>query len=297
MAIKEMVSGSSYDKQGQILEKNPSLNLGNVSLLPTVGFISPPAYFDPSPYEFTTVVQESVLTQQAMPLLPDFDFSFDNLASEHLAEHLCLCARSLQAAGCSVVVQVGNPFAWANVKSEVEARRRNDRITAATNLPTIMTTLAVVDALRSYQAKKIAMTTTFYSSAWNKDFASFMALCGFEVVHTSNFYQQGLAKPINADDDEEHFRYADLANPVDEMSNLIKASVQVVKEKVSDCEAIAIVGTGARTLAILCDLEAIAQCPVVPADTAVYWWAAQHLNLTLLPNMGRFKDLSYQRSH
>lgn len=292
-----MVSEVSHNKQGQVTETNPSMNLGSVSLLPTVGFISPPAWFDPAPYEFTTVVQESVLTQQATPLLPDFDFSFDSLASEHLAEQLCLCARSLQATGCSVVVQVGNPFAWANVKSEAEARRRNDRIAAATNLPTIMTALAVVDALRSHQAKKIAINSTFYSSVWNNHFASFMEMCGFEIVHISNFYQQGVAQPIDKYNEEEHFRYADLANPVDELSDLIKASVQVVKERNSDCEAIVIVGTGARTLDILCDLESIAQCPVVPADTAVYWWAAQHLNLTLLPNMGRFGSLSYQKFH
>lgn len=167
----------------------------------------------------------------------------------------------------------------------------NDRIAAATNLPTIMTTLAIVDALRSHKAQKIAITTTFYSPVWNDYFTEFMALFGFDIVHGSNFYQQGLAKPINSADEEEHFRYADLDNSVDEMSNLIKASVQVVRDRTPDCDAIVIVGTGARTLAILSELEAIAQCPVVPADISVYWWAAQQLNLTLLPTMGRFKDL------
>ncbi|MFK8185019.1 MAG: hypothetical protein AB8B99_16735 [Phormidesmis sp.] len=283
--------------QGQVTEKNPSMNLGSVSLLPAVGFISPPAFLDPAPYEFTTVVQEPVLTQQARPLLPEFDFSFESLASEYLAKQLCLCACSLQATGCSVVVQVGHPFAWANVNSEAEARRRNERIAAATNLPTIMTALAVVDALRSYKAKKIAISTTFYSTVWHNHFASFMEMCGFEIVHASNFYQQGVAQPLNEYNEEEHFKYADLDNPLGEMSDLIKASIQAVKEKASDCDAIVIVGTGARTLDILCELEAIAKCPVVPADTTVYWWAAQHLNLTLLPNMGRFKDLSYRESY
>ncbi|WP_139276548.1 hypothetical protein [Spirulina major] len=288
-----MVSESPDNKK----EKNPSMNLGNVAPVPVVGFISPPAWLDPAPYEFTTVIQEPVLTQQAMPLLPDFDFSFDNLASDDLAEQLCLCAQSLKAAGCTVVVQVGNPFAWANAKSEAEARRRNDRIAAATDLPTIMTTLAMVDALRSHHAQKIAITTTFYSPIWHKRFTAFMALCGFEIVHASNFFQQGLAQPSNAEDEEEHFRYADLENSVEDLKALIKASVQVVRDRTPDCDAIAIVGTGARTLDILCDLEAIAQCPVIPADTAVYWWAAQQLNLTLLPNMGQFKDLSDQSSH
>ena len=86
-----------------------------------------------------------------------------------------------------------------------------------------------------------------------------------------------------------------MAKPIDEMAVLTKASVQFIKDKVSgDYEAIVIVGTGTRTLDILCDLEGIAQCPVISSDTVMYWWAAQHLNLTLLPNMGRVRNLSYQ---
>jgi len=71
-----MISGSPDSQQSQTGDQHPSLNLGNVSSLPAVGFISPPAWLDPAPYEFTTVIQEPVLTQQAIPLLPDFDFSF-----------------------------------------------------------------------------------------------------------------------------------------------------------------------------------------------------------------------------
>lgn len=276
----------------QFLDQHPSLNLGNVSSVPVVGFISPPAWLDPSPYEFTTVIQEPVLTQQVMPLLPDFDFSFDNLASDELAEQLCLCARRLKAAGCSVVVQVGSPFAWANVTSEAEAWRRNDRIAAATGLPMIMTSLAIIDALRSHQAKKIAVTATYYSATWTQHFAAFMEMCGFDVVYASNFYQQGVAQPLDPENAEEHFQYADLANPIAEMAVLTQASVQCITEQLTDdYEAIVIVGTGARTVDILCDLEAIAPCPVIPSDTVVYWWVAHHLKETLLPRMGRFQDL------
>ncbi|MEY3223133.1 MAG: hypothetical protein ACOVOV_17125 [Dolichospermum sp.] len=75
------------------------------------------------------------------------------------------------------------------------------------------------------------------------------------------------------------------------MSDIIKASVQSVKTRASNCEAIAIVGTGAKSLNILCKLEVIAKYLVIPADTVVYWLIAKSLNLTLLPNMGRFRDL------
>ncbi len=250
---------------------------------PAVGFISVPAWPDPAPYEFLSVVEEHVMVQQTFPLLPDFDYALDSIASDSLLERLCLCAQSLKAAGCDLVVQVGSPFAWANAESEAQARQRNGRIKAATNVPSIMNSLAIVDALRAHQVKAIAITSTYYSSLWSQAFAVFMELCGFEVLHASNFYQQGF---VQLRDENEHFKYND-----SEMPDMVKASVQWVKDKAPEAEAIAIVGTGARTLNILCELETIAQCPIVPADTVIYWQIARLLNLSLKPTMGRFKDL------
>lgn len=253
--------------------------------VPVVGFISAPAFFDPSPHEFKTAVKEQVLTQQAFPLLPNFDYSLNSIASEQLAERFCLCAESLRAANCDLLVQVGSPFAWANVNSEAEARQRNERITKAANIPSIMTSLAIIDALRSHKVHKIAITSTYYSSVWSNCFAQFINMCGFEVLHTSNFYEQQLVKTINKN---EHFKYTD-----SKMPDMVKASLQFVKDNASDSQAIVIVGTGAKTLNILCELETMAQCPVIPADIVVYWLIAQSLNLSLLPNMGKFMDLSY----
>jgi maleate cis-trans isomerase len=254
---------------------------------PTVGFISAPAWLDPTPYEFLTVIDESVIIQQAFPLLPNFDYSLDSIASNTLAEQLCLCARSLRAAGCGLVVQVGSPFAWANVESEAQARQRNHRIEQAANVPSIMNSLAIVDALRAHRVTAISITSTYYSSAWNRSFSSFMDLCGFKVLHASNFYQQGL---VQVRDENEHFKYDGC-----EMPDMVKASVEWVKNAAPNAEAIVIVGTGARTLDILYELEAMVQCPVIPADTVVYWLIAKYLNLTLLPKMGRFRYLPYQK--
>ncbi|MFK8186314.1 MAG: hypothetical protein AB8B99_23305 [Phormidesmis sp.] len=277
-------------KQGLILMEKDSLNSSHQE--PSVGFISAPAWFDPSSHDFTTAVQETVITQQTFPLLPDFDYSLDSIASEQLTERFCLCAQSLQAAGCNLIVQVGSPFSWANIKSEAQVRQRQARMIEAANLPIIMTSLAIMDALRAHQVDKIAISSTYYSSSWNKHFSSFISLCGFDVLHASNFYQQGLVEAKNG---VGHFKYADYAR--EKMSDMVKASVQSVKNATPECEAIIIVGTGARTLNILRELEAIAQCPVIPADTAVYWLAAQHLRLTLSPEMGYFRNLSYQQCY
>ena len=255
--------------------------------IPSVGFISSPAWSDPTPFEFTTVVEEQVITQQALLLLPDFDYSLDSIASELVAERLSLCAKSLQTAGCHLVVQVGSPFAWANVASEAQARQRNDRMTKAANIPSVMTTLAIVDALRMHRIKNIAVNCTYYDLSWKKDFSGFLELCGFNVLHSSNLTEQKLVG-----EEEDVFEYAWKLTP-----NMVKDSVYAVKKAAPEAEAMVITGTGARTLEILCELEAIAQCPVIPADTVLYWISARYLNLTLNSKMGRFTHLPFSAAN
>jgi hypothetical protein len=61
--------------------------------IPTIGFISVPAWFDPAPSEFSKVVVEEVSIQQAPLLLPEFDYRLESIAS--VQNELNLCARSL----------------------------------------------------------------------------------------------------------------------------------------------------------------------------------------------------------
>lgn len=216
--------------------------------------------------------------------MPDFDYSLDSIASELVFERLCLCGKSLRAAGCDLIVQVGSPFAWAKMKTEEQARNLNARIEKESGIPCVMTALAIVDALRAHQVRKIAICT-YYSQEWKENFSSFMTLCGFEVLHAANFAEQGLVES-----EEMLFGY-DWYNATD----IIKASVKLVKlvkNKTPEIESIVIVGTGVRTFDILCELETIAQCPVIPADTSIYWQSARYLNFTLSSKMGLFKDLA-----
>ena len=94
---------------------------------------------------------ENFQTQQAPLLLPEFDYQLESIAS--VVKVLNLCARSLKAIGCDVVAQVGSPFAWAYVKTESEARSRNESMARAAIIPCIMTGLAIVDGARSFGRK------------------------------------------------------------------------------------------------------------------------------------------------
>jgi maleate isomerase len=151
----------------------------NMKKIPTIGFISAPAWFDPAPSEFPTVVEEEVQTQQAPLLLPKFDYRLESIAS--VRNEFNLCARSLKAIGCDLVAQVGSPFAWACATNETEARSRNEAMVKSANVSSIMTGLAIVDGLRCLGSKRVAVNCTYYEADWRDAFASFLRVCGFEL--------------------------------------------------------------------------------------------------------------------
>jgi len=145
--------------------------------IPTIGFISAPAWCDPAPSEFSKVVVEEVSTQQAPLLLPEFDYRLKSIAA--VQNELNLCARSLKAMGCDIIAQVGSPFAWANAASEAEARSRNKAMMTSAHVPTLMTGLAIVDGLRTLGMNKIAVNCTYYESDWRDGFSAFFTIVRF----------------------------------------------------------------------------------------------------------------------
>ncbi len=58
-----------------------------MSKSPIVGFISPPAWFDPAPAEFPAALTSSVRTQQAPLALPEFDYALSSIAARIMRNH------------------------------------------------------------------------------------------------------------------------------------------------------------------------------------------------------------------
>ncbi len=247
--------------------------------IPTIGFISAPAWFDPAVTEFPTVVEEAVETQQAPLLIPEFDYHLKSIAD--VQDWLDLCARSLKAMGCDLVAQVGSPFTWAYASSELEARLRSEAIARSANVPSIMTGLAIVDGLRSHGVKRVAVNCTYYENEWRDSFATFLNLCGFETVHVSTLRDQGLTAANS--------KMADYGWSM--THELTCNSIISVAEASPNADAIVVTGAGTRTLKILSDLEFKIKRPIVAADTVLYWAIAKELNLTLKPVMGSLADL------
>ncbi len=248
--------------------------------IPTIGFISAPAWFDPAPAEFPTVVKEKVRIQQAPLLLPEFNYRLTSIAA--VQDHLALCARSLKSMGCDLVAQVGSPFAWAGTGSEAEARSRQTSMAASGNINTVMTALAIVDGLRALGIKKVAVNCTYYEADWRDGFVAFLRICGFEILHASTLSDQGLTAPDSKMEDYGWTMTPDLAS----------RSILAVAEASPEAEAIVVTGAGTRTLNTLTAMELETKRPIIAADTILYWAIARELNLTLKSLMGSLAKLA-----
>ena len=249
---------------------------------PVIGIVSAPAWFDPAPSEFPTVVEEDVRTQQAPLLLPDFDYRLESIA--RVQPELNHCARSLAAMGCHLVAQVGSPFAWAGALSESDARMRSDSMDAAAGIPVVMTSLAIVDGLRALGATSVALNCTYYDTDWRNHFEAFMRMCAFDVRHASTLVDQGLIPPDSQMKDVGWNMTDDLA----------RRSILSVAEASPEADAIVVTGAGTRTLSLLADMESRIQRPIIAADTILYWAIARELNLTLKPTMGSLANIRGQ---
>jgi len=247
--------------------------------LPTIGFITPPAWFEPALTEFPTIVEQTVHVQQAPLLLPDFDYRLESIAS--VQPQLNLCAHSLQAMGCDLVAQVGTPFSWAGTDSEQEARARADAMQqAAKGIPCMMTGLAIVDGLRALGVTNIAINCPYYEADWREQFSTFMQHSGFNVVKAANLSDLSLVEPGKKLRD-----YWSLS------TDLTLQSFISLVEISPEAEAIVLPGTAIRTLPLLSDIEAAIKRPVIAADTILYWAIARHLGLTLKSVMGTMTDV------
>jgi maleate cis-trans isomerase len=132
-----------------------------MSCAPLVGFISPPAWYDPSPTEFRAIAVDEVRVQQYVLPLQNFDWRLEEVSETELDQ--ILAAQTLGDVGCDVIATVGTPFAWAGLRTADDARARCARLTAASGVPNVMAGIAILDALNVLGARKVGLACTYYS--------------------------------------------------------------------------------------------------------------------------------------
>lgn len=240
-----------------------------MSHVPLVGFISPPAWYDPSPTEFLRLAAAEVRVQQYVLPLLQFDWRLESVAQTEPDQKLA--AQTLGEAGCDLIATVGTPFGWAGSKSVEHARATCARLAEASGVPNVMTGIAVVDALNLFGVRKIGLACTYYSEYWRDLWTAHVAGSGFEVLSACNLADHGLVTRHDTADQ-------DYWAPTPEQT---KASVRQIVEDCPRVEAIVVSGAGARTLSFIVDLEDELGIPIVASDSALYWSIARTLNLEL----------------
>ena len=223
----------------------------------------------PSIIEFPGVIDGVVVAQQCYPDLPGFDYSLAAVAAAH--EQVCAAARMLGEAGCCAVAMEGTPFAWAGTASESEARRRAADLGEAAGVPGLTAGVSIIDAIRALGARRVALCPTYYPPDWRDAWSAFVAACGIDVVYCRTMADEGIVDPIAAVND-----YGWRTGP-----ELIRAAVE--RAAGSRADAIVVTGAGCRTSPIISELEGIAGCAVIGADTALFWSVARACDLPLKP--------------
>ena len=233
---------------------------------PIVGFVSPPQWYDPSPVEFAKLCDGSVRVQQTIMTL--LNFSYDDLdAIAGASQSMALAAAQLRESGATVVAFNGTPFTWAGLSTEIDIRARAQRIALAADCPFIMPGTAMIDALRAHSARRVAIFAPYYTDAWLDMTAKAFRACQCDVVVAASASSLGLVpKAISIDD------HAAASAP-----ETVREGLRHLVANYKDIDAIAIPGTGIRTLAMTASAETELKLPVIGADTATYWAVAEKL--------------------
>lgn len=243
---------------------------------PIVGFVSPPAWFDPSPEEFATLTGGAVRTQQAIASVHDLNYELLASILAALPEVL-VAARMLGQTGAACVCMTGTPFGWVGCSSEVEMRARNNLVTTVAGCPAVLVGPAIVDALRALGVKRIAVCAPYYTQSWRDMTTGILQACGFAISSIASAEQLGLAAA--------GARIAD--HEVVSGAETLRRSLERIRETCLDAEALVVTGASARTLALIQSLEADLGLPVIASDSALYWQLCLALGLPVPMQLGK----------
>ena len=211
-----------------------------MSTLATVGFVTPPAWFDPAPQEFPNLCEQKVRVQQTFLNLPLLDF--DSLTAIADAENdIAQAAFLLRQAEADVVAFTGTPFTWAGLQGEAEIRARNARIRQVCECPFIMPGTAMVDALRDLNAGRIAVYGSYYTRPWIEMTAKRFEDFGFEVALAASSSDLGLVPELASIDQHE----------TASAPKVVSEGLRRIAAEYPHLEAIAIPGSGVRTAAYI----------------------------------------------
>lgn len=150
-------------------------------------------------------------------------------------------------------------------------RELADRLRVATNVPSITTTTAIVDALKEAGRRKIFLATP-YPDFCNRVEIDVLNREGFDVAGSLSF---GCERSIEVG-----------SLTPDKMIGMIRDA----RTEISACDALFVSCTGVRSTEIIGELERETGVPVLTSNSAIIWAAMKFLGIPLVqvPQLGAF---------
>jgi len=240
-----------------------------------VGFITPPAWFDISPMELTSIAPKNVLTTQTLMRPHDFDYS-----PEHIREavpELVRCARSLSAAGVDVIAQFGFPFSF--VHGWPEAQHVQDRIQREAKTQFVMMGVELIRALEHLACSNVAVAATYYSDGMTDRLLKYLAQAEVNVSLCQNWQTLGM---VAASDSGTFVGEGEL-DPMDWKTPewAVAEAVRRVAAEAESADCILVTGGGMRLLHIADKLEKETGKTIVAGDLTLYWGILRRLGSTI----------------
>ena len=238
-----------------------------------VGFVSPPAYFDPAPMDFLTLCPAEVGVQSRLLHVPDYGFTLpERVRHMPLLDEAVAC---MAAAGADVVAQSGTNWSFAGGATARDCEAYCRRMGDLHGLTMHMTGLSIVEGLRALDAERIAVNTTYAWPDWSAAIVAFLSGAGFDVLHVAGFADIDGGAGAGA---------TEWAFPLE----LARRSVTRVAEAAPGADAIVFSGVpnftdGTKPLvrmqALAAGIEDEIGQPIVSSDLAIFWRVMDTLNL------------------
>ncbi len=251
-----------------------------------VAFLSPPAYFDTMPTEFLAVAPQG--TQVAQSFIP-IDLPQRTMAALPLeairgaAPALERAALAFSQAGADAVGQLGFPYSLSH---GADALTVQERLSGAAGVPVVMMGAAMLEALTTLGARRIAVAAGYYTTpAWRQMATDAFSAQGVKVASLEDWVTQGVVGSVAESD-----RLAWHPDSPEGIRAARRAAVAAAR-RTPGVDAVAVMGGGLRLLGQTAEAEREAGVPVVSGDVALAWGLLRALGQAPRPGAwGRLLD-------
>lgn len=253
-----------------------------------VGFTCPPHDWDAAPTDFQKISPSTIGVHGWMLHVPDYKHKLDQRKQNFsMLDDFVQCMTNN---GADVCGQVGSNWVHAcglGVQGVDDfCRSLEDKYGVAFH----MAGYAMVEALRSIGAKRVALNAVYHWSDWWRGTARFLTDAGFEVVWAGNYVDQG---------------WFDTQEEVNALrwifdGDLALKSFEYVAEQAPDVDVYLANGMcnwrsgengqPQRVLHLTPMLEAALGKPVIAHDTALYWRIFKSLSIKPVGHHGKLLE-------